>query len=135
MPPIQVNKGFYAAPDASMVSYPVANGTAVFQWADGSGRTGGKIYVFTDLLVWEEYAPSGASSLTKGRQAIALDDESAIIVHSLNDASAYLVSAFANWNSSQPYIIAQDANTITVAFPNSCSLSTGGELAWAISKS
>lgn len=70
----------------------------------------------------------GGTTVTTYSNDVDLDDATSVITHNLGDAAAILLSAFANWNSGQPYIIDQDADTITVAFPNACSLSTGGIL-------
>jgi hypothetical protein len=70
----------------------------------------------------------GGTTVTTFSNSIALGDTSSIITHNLGDAAAILLAAFPNWNSGEPYITAQDANTITVTFPNECSLSSGGQL-------
>lgn len=68
------------------------------------------------------------SAIAKYSNSISLGDTTSVITHGLADASAILLAAFANWNAGQPFITAQDANTITVTFPNECSLAAGGKL-------
>lgn len=70
----------------------------------------------------------GGTTVTTFSNSIAQDDRTSVITHNLGDPAAILLGAFANWNSGQPYITDQNANTITVTFPNACSLSSGGEL-------
>ena len=70
----------------------------------------------------------GGTTITTYSLSVALGAATATITHNLNNPAAILISAFANWNSGQPYITAQGANTITVNFPNECSLATGGTL-------
>jgi len=70
----------------------------------------------------------GGTTVTTYNNSIAQGDLESVITHNLGDANAILLSAFANWNSGQPYITDQDADTITVKFPNACPFSSGGEL-------
>lgn len=74
----------------------------------------------------------GSVTITSGSDSIAQGDTAHIITHNLGNASAILLGAYANWNSGQVYIVAQDANTITVAFPNECPLAVGGSLEWSV---
>lgn len=74
----------------------------------------------------------GGANITSGQDSIAQGDTVHIITHNLADATAILMGAYGNWNSGQPYIVDQDANTITIAFPNECPLSSGGALDWSV---
>ena len=73
-------------------------------------------------------AGGGETTVTTFSNNITLADTSSVITHNLGDAAAILLSAFPNWNAGSLYITDQDANTITVTFPNECSLASGGKL-------
>lgn len=75
----------------------------------------------------------GGSAAVSGTDAISATDTTHIITHSLGSATALLISAYATWNAGSPYKTAQDANTITVTFPNECP-SGGGFLDWAVAE-
>lgn len=77
---------------------------------------------------------SGApgSSLRTFRVAITLGAASKVLPHPLEDAAAMLVTVFCNWNAGHPYITAQDEDTITIAFPSECSITTG-EIVYTVS--
>lgn len=73
----------------------------------------------------------GSVSVARGKDAVSAGATSAVITHSLADATAIIIAAITDWNSGAPYQTAQDANTITVTFPNECP--TGdGFLRWAV---
>lgn len=91
--------------------------------------------VVYDGSVWTLYpTPQQGVSVksVSGRDSIALNDTSHVITHNLNDATAFLVGAYGDWNSGAPYISAQAANTITVQFPNQCT-NNPGSLVWTVS--
>jgi hypothetical protein len=69
-----------------------------------------------------------------GILTVALAARSVVITHNLGTASAFLVSAFTNWNNGGMWVSAQDANTITVEFANENSRNPG-LLYWGVAQS
>ena len=57
-------------------------------------------------------------TVTAGTDAVAANATSHVITHNLGNASAFLIGVFGDWNTGAPFKTAQDANTITVGFPN-----------------
>jgi len=116
-PTIQVNG--VDTTDQTVINIINGTNTSVSNPADGEIRI-------------DSSGSAGGVAITTGQDSVAQGDTTHVITHNLNDANAILLSAMCNWNASMPYIIAQDANTITVEFPNECPLAANGNLMWAV---
>lgn len=98
-------------------------------WTDGSVPHNGTLNL-SDLFL-RVVDPSGTPSdeaITAGEildklifhdvAAVLADEDEVVLTHNLNDSGAVLLAAFPSWNAGQPWIVAQDADTITIGLPN-----------------